>query len=165
MADWRDLPESHYAIRDPHAPGTVTYWRRKDVKARSGVRPQFTAWPPKARNGPILLKRHVPKDLVGRERGEWLVRWFAEFRQPYNDAVVAAIAADPITAGKRFADLTCRCCACGRALTDDHSKVYGIGPECRSDIPAEVLAEYFTPLLGRAHAEHLTAEQTGGDRD
>lgn len=157
MADWQDLPEGHYAIVDPHDPGTVTYWRRKNVKTRSGVRPQFDAWPLKAKNGPILWKRDVPKNLTGQARIEWVTRWFTDVRALYMTAVVTAIAADPVAAGKRFADLTCRCCACGRALFDDHSKVYGIGPECRSEIPAEVLARYFTPALGRAHAEHLAS--------
>ncbi len=162
MADWRDLPEGHYAIVDPHDPGTVTYWRRKDVKRRSGVRLQFEAWPLKASNGPILRKLDVPKNLTGRDRVDWVTRWYADVRAPYMFAVVAAIAADPVAAGKRFAVLTCRCCACARTLYDDHSKVYGIGPECRSEIPAEALAAYFTPALGRAHAEYLAAEQSGG---
>lgn len=152
---WQDLPEGHYAIRDPHDPGTITYWRRKDIKGRHGARPAFTPWPLKARNGPRLLARDVPVGLRGQVRAEWVRAWYARVRHPYDAAVVEAIAADIAAAGKRFADLTSRCCRCGRALTDDHSKVYGIGPECRAGLTADQLAAYFTPRLGRAHAEYL----------
>ena len=31
----------------------------------------------------------------------------------------------------RFAVLQSTCCCCGRALTEDRSKAYGVGPECR----------------------------------
>jgi len=156
MADWQDIPEGLYAIVDPHDPETVSYWRRKDTKKRNGsIETSFAAWPPKARYGPILLKRDVPQDLWGQERGEWLLRWLDETRQPYDSAVIASVLADPIAAGRRFAELTSRCCACARTLTDDLSKCYGIGPECRSEIPADVLAQYYVPALARAHAEHL----------
>jgi hypothetical protein len=43
-------------------------------------------------------------------------------------------------------------------LSDDHSKVYGIGPECRSGLSTEQLALYYTPRLGRAHAEYLATQ-------
>lgn len=155
-ADWQNLPEGLYAIPDPHDSDTVSYWRRKDIKTRSGgTRSQFAAWPLKARNGPILLKRDVPKQLRGRERSEWVASWFADVRGLYEASVIAAILADPVAAGTRFAELTSRCCSCARTLTDDLSKCYGIGPECRSGISADVLARYYTPALGRAHAEHL----------
>lgn len=157
--DWQSLPEGHYAIVDPHNPQIVTYWRRKDITTRKrGARPQFEPWPLKARNGPILWIKDIPRDLKGQARREWCDTWHANNSRPYKAAVIETIAADPIAAGKRFADLTSRCCACARRLTDDHSKVYGIGPECRSGISAEDLAEYFAPRLGHAHAEHL-AEQ------
>lgn len=151
MTGWRGLPEGLYAVVDSHDKGTVSYWRRS-----GGTRPQFSAWPPKAAYGPVLLKRDVPPGLYGRERGEFLTRWLAETRQPYMTRVIGALLADPVACRKRFAALTSRCCQCARALTDDLSKTYGIGPECRAGISAEVLALYFTPAVARAHAEHLT---------
>ena len=158
-AAWQDLPEGHYAIPDPHDPGVITYWRRKNIKGKRAVRPSFGPWPLKARNGPVLYTRDVPRDLRGQARAEWVRDWYATVRHPYDTAVAEAIAADTVKAGQRFAGLTSRCCSCGRALTDDHSKVYGIGPECRAGLTAEALALYFTPRLGRAHAEYLATRE------
>lgn len=160
VTDWQDLPEGLYAIVDPHDPAAVSYWRRKDTKKRhGGTELSFAAWPPKARYGPVLMKRDVPAGLYGRERGEFLTRWLVETRQPYDELVIGALLADPVACRKRFADLTSRCCDCARVLTDDLSKTYGIGPECRAGISAEVLAQYYSPALGRAHAEHLTQKE------
>jgi hypothetical protein len=62
--------------------------------------------------------------LVGRES----VPAFSEtLTQPYRKAIVEAILEDPVAADHRFADFNTRCC-CGKRLTDDLSKVYGIGP-------------------------------------
>lgn len=150
-----DLPEGLYAIPDPHTPDTITYWRRHDVTTRrKNVRPEFGAWPPKAQNGPNLYTKDVPKDLHGQARAEWALAWYQQHRHPYLDAVVDAIASDPVGAGRRFAELTTRCCQCARALTDALSKTYGIGPDCREAIPTETLALYSTPLVGRAHHTH-----------
>lgn len=147
-----DLPEGLYAIPDPHTPDTITYWRRQDVRTRrQNLSPRFGAWPPKARPGPVLYKSDVPAGLHGQDLGDWMRTWYAETREPYDTAVVAAIAADPITAGRRFAELTVRCCQCARPLTDALSKTYGIGPDCRHGMDTEILALYLTPLVGRAH--------------
>jgi Family of unknown function (DUF6011) len=145
MATFADLPDGYYAIDDPHHLEQVTYWRRAQVRS------QFGPWPPKARYGPVLRRSDVPDGLSGQARDEWVRRWFTEVREPYDAAVREAIAADPVAAGKRFADLLTRCCLCGRKLSDARSKVYGIGPECRQGISAEVLAAYFVPRVGRAH--------------
>lgn len=159
-ASWLDLPEGHYAVIDPYDPGTVTYWRRKNLKTARGARPDFGPWPLKARYGPVLYTRGVPAPLRGEARRAWIRDWHAVNVVPYRAAVIEAIGADHVAAGKRFADLTSRCCSCGRTLTDDLSKVYGIGPECRSGLTAGLLALYYTPRLGHAHAEYL-AERDG----
>jgi hypothetical protein len=70
-------------------------------------------------------------------------------------SVVEAIAADPVTAGKRFAELQMRCCMCGKGLTTDESKVIGIGPECRKGLPKEFVDNYYPPKVGKVHYEHL----------
>ena len=72
MTAWQDLPEGHYAITAPHAPGLITYWRRKDIKGKRGTRPTFGPWPLKARNGTVLYTRDVPRDLRGQARAEWV---------------------------------------------------------------------------------------------
>lgn len=149
-----DLPEGLYAIPDPHTPDLFSFWRRHDAKTRRGTRPEFAAWPPKARTGPILYKADVPADLHGQARAEWVSAWHGKHRAPYTAAVVDAIAADLIAAGRRFAALTVRCCQCGRALRDALSKAYGIGPDCRHGVDTEILALYLTPLVGRAHHTH-----------
>lgn len=152
-APWLSIPEGHYAINDPHDPGAITYWRRRGTKR--AARPAFSPWPLKASYGPVLYASAVPRDLRGDGRREWIRSWHAANTAAYRAAVIQAVAADPIATGRRFAELTSRCCSCGRALTDARSKVYGIGPECRSGMAAAQLALYFAPEVGRAHAELL----------
>jgi hypothetical protein len=45
--------------------------------------------------------------------------------------VLDGILADPEAAGKLYATELGRCCRCRRTLTDETSRAYGIGPECR----------------------------------
>jgi hypothetical protein len=62
------------------------------------------------------------------------------------------VAADPAAAAQRFAKWAIRCCVCGKVLTEETSKVVGIGPECRKGRKAEWLAEVLTPKVARIHA-------------
>jgi hypothetical protein len=147
MGDWKDLPEGFYAVPDPR-PGVdeMTYWR-----ARPG---RFGAWPNKARYGPTLTREDLPEGMDPRsdEGQAFIQRWMEREHAPYWSAIVKSIAADPIAAQHRFADFTVRCCDCGKKLTNDLSKVYGIGPECRKGLPQEVLANYYRQDISRAHA-------------
>lgn len=156
---WPELEpirEGYYAILDPAEPDTVSYWRRFVTKKRDGLH----AWPAKSWYGPrIPLRRELPDDP--RARQEFVAAW-SQTRRDYLDRVVAAIAADVVAAGRRFADLSTRCCRCGRVLRDATSKTVAIGPECRSGLDPAVLAHYLTPQVGRAHAEQLSIE--GGDQ-
>lgn len=146
------IEDGYYAIPDPDDPGTMTYWRRTRTARTSSLKP----WPAKARYGPAVPRRSdIPADRAARDR--FVTAWL-EARRTYLARVVAAITAGPEAAGCRFAELGVRCCKCGRALSDETSKVYGIGPECRSGISAAVLARYYTPKVGRAHAQALTRE-------
>ncbi len=150
MFEWKDLPEGFYAVPDPR-PDTneMTYWR-----ARPG---QFGAWPKKARYGPTLTRDDLPEGMDPRSEGgqAFIQRWIERERDPYWSAIVEAIASEPLTAQHRFADFTVRCCSCGKKLTNDASKVYGIGPECRKGLPQEVLANYYRQDVSRAHAAHV----------
>jgi hypothetical protein len=47
-------------------------------------------------------------------------------------ALEAILAADPAKAAKRYADEIGRCSRCNRHLTDETSRQFGMGPECRS---------------------------------
>ena len=154
MPDWKDIPEGYYAVLDPLNAGEMTYWRKK-VRKRGGQ--SFGPWPQKARYGPTLTRKDLPEGVSERsEEGQAFIRdWYENVSRLYKDAIVAAIVEDPVIAGQRFADWAIRCCCCGKGLTNDRSKVYGIGPECRKGMPGEVLANYFRAEVGKAHAAHL----------
>lgn len=136
------LTDGYYAIPDPDNPATMTYWR-----AENGC---IAMWPAKAWYGPArLLKRDAPTDRD--ERNAWARAWF-DRSQDWLARVRVAIEADPHAALKRYAEFSVRCCQCGRALTDDTSKVLGIGPECRRGIDPAVLCAINTPAVATAHA-------------
>jgi hypothetical protein len=139
----------YYAVLDPSDPGRMTYWRQ----TKTGRAP----WPAKARYQPTLYTSDIPAGVRPSERGEWISQWHREHALPWWDALHAAIDADPIAAQARFAAFATRCCNCGRVLTDEASKAYGIGPECRRGFPDGVLAA-LAEAVGRAHANQGTTE-------
>jgi hypothetical protein len=47
-------------------------------------------------------------------------------------AYLAAVLVDPVAAAKLYADELGVCSRCGRTLTNDESRAWGIGPECRN---------------------------------
>ena len=142
------LEDGYYAVHDPDQADVMTYWR-----VAGGA---LSPWPAKAWYGPPRpLKADAPKD---REQLRVFVSEFNALALDHRRRTMDALHADPIRARSCFARMAVRCCCCGRRLTDDTSKVYGIGPECRAGIPADLLAQYLTPQVGRAHAAHL-AEQ------
>jgi hypothetical protein len=156
VIDWEELPEGYYAVPDPRdGVDEITYWRRKD-KGRN-KRPSFEAWPLKTHYGPRLTRKDLPEGMTPRtDEGEAFIRdWYENTGFPYRAAILEAIADDPVAAGKRFAEWALRCCMCGKVLTRDDSKVYGIGPECRKGMPKALLDNYFPPQVGKAHARHL----------
>jgi hypothetical protein len=136
----------YYAVPDPTDPTQITYWRAADHVLKP--------WPGKARYGSRLLHRDVPAGLHGQQRSAWVRDWYRTTRAPWDAAVRVAIETDPVTHGRRFAEFTSRCCYCGKTLTDQRSKVYGIGPDCRRGMSTEMLAR-FAPTMGRAHAVAL----------
>lgn len=146
----------YYAIPDPDGAHAITYWRR----VRTARTDDLRAWPPKSWYGPPIPSRaDIPEGRL--ERAEFAIAW-ATARRAYMAKVVAAITAEPVAAGRRFAAFGIRCCKCARVLSDDRSKTYGIGPECRRGIPDKVLARYCTPQVGRIHADHLAANPEPG---
>lgn len=145
-----NLPNGYYAAIDPADPTTVTYWR-----SRSGI---VSVWPKRAWYGPARpLKRDAPADAD--ERIVWLREWQAGYLSWLQD-VHAVIDQDPAAARHRFAELSTRCCLCGRPLTDSRSKVLGVGPDCREGLSEEMLAQLVTPTIAAAHADRLAQEGT-----
>lgn len=141
---------AYYAVPDPNDPGQMTYWRR-DHRGR------LTPWPSKARYGPTLNRSDVPDGLTPTDRHQWITDWFRTHRRPWDDAVRAALDADPAQAQAAFAAFAVRCCVCGRRLTDAKSKTVGVGPDCRDGFGEDVLAD-LAVRVGRAHAAALDAE-------
>lgn len=137
---------AYYAVPDPGDTGQITYWRRN-------ARGQIAPWPANAKYGPQLYKRDIPQG-IHNGRPKWIRDWFRDNRAPWQQAIDAAIDADPDLCRARFAVFAVRCCACGRTLTDPKSKSCGIGPECRSDLSEDTLGA-LAALVGRIHAEHL----------
>lgn len=153
--DWQQIEEGYYAVPDPRPNlEEMTYWRRSSTKRGAQ---KFSAWPQEARYGWVLYNKMVPKDLPkDMSRNTYVQAYYETLVRPYDRAIVEAIQEDPIAARQRFADLTVRCCNCGKTLTNDLSKTYGIGPECRKGLSSEVLANYFRPEVAKAHmrSEH-----------
>jgi hypothetical protein len=149
------LPDGYYAVADPGDRAMVTYWRV--APSRYGRR--LTAWPPRARYGPRLLRSEVPPASDREGRAAAIAAHSAAGRA-WHAAVVQELARDVAAAAARFALLRTRCCCCGRPLTDPASKTYGIGPECRQGLPDVWLAA-MADAVRRAHGERLAATPAG----
>ncbi|MEO3976333.1 DUF6011 domain-containing protein [Streptomyces sp. CAU 1734] len=136
------VPDGYFAILDPADPAVMTYWR-----VTAG---RVTPWPRKAWWGPARpLKRDAPAGM--EERIAWMRSWQTAYRA-WAATVHQLLAADPGPARRRFAELTTRCCDCGRVLHDETSKTLGIGPDCRDGISPAALAALFAPAVSAAHA-------------
>lgn len=154
---WYALPDAYYAVPDPRAGvEEMTYWYR-GVKGRKRLRSVFDPWPSKARYGPQFTWDDVPYERGTREAMHYIRALSEVLVKPYRHAIVEAVAEDPAAAAQRFATLSTRCCLCGRKLTNEESKVVGIGPECGKGIPKEVLANHFRTQTGQAHAARLSS--------
>lgn len=51
------------------------------------------------------------------------------------DMALMLVAADPYTAAMKYSQIKKVCCRCGKQLTDERSRWYGIGPECKDHWP------------------------------
>ncbi|MFE4691232.1 DUF6011 domain-containing protein [Streptomyces sp. NPDC056749] len=143
-----NLPNGYYAAIDPADPSTVTYWR-----SHAGI---VSVWPKHAWYGPARpLKRNAPADAD--ERIAWLRKWQAGYTA-WLRTVHAVIDQNPAAARRKFAELSTRCCVCGRPLHDDRSKVLGVGPDCREGLSEDMLAQLVTPAIAAAHAARLSKE-------
>jgi len=60
--------------------------------------------------------------------------WIHVQRADWEKYVILAMV-DPLGAGRRYAEELGECQICGRTLTDERSRHYGIGPECEKSHP------------------------------
>jgi hypothetical protein len=120
---------------------------------------QIRPWPPQRTSFGTLRQADVPEALRDRwgtsdpALREFKARYFAECRA-IRQAAETAIREHPEEAAALFAELNSACCCCGRALTDEYSVIYGIGPECRAGLPPEVLTR-LGDRTARKHARTL----------
>ncbi len=143
-----DNVPKYYAVPNPDT-GDMTYWER----TKDG---QYVAWPRKPRAawyGPPMPSRK--EQAQHEDIGAFGRHWWETIRKPWMDTVIAAIEADPVAAHARFAAFSTRCFVCGKTLTDDDSKVWGVGPVCQTGLPAPLL-EATAREIGRLHAQSLT---------
>lgn len=140
----KDNVPKYYAVPDPDT-GDMTYWARSK-------RGQLEPWPQRAYYGPPMPSRK--EEALHEDVGAFNRTWWETIRKPWLDAVMASIEGDPAAAHARFAAFSTRCFVCGKTLTDDDSKVWGVGPVCRPGIPHEVL-EATAREIGRIHARSL----------
>jgi Family of unknown function (DUF6011) len=147
------IPVGYYAVPDPDQPNELmTYWHVRGAAGPDAF--HFVAWPLRARYGPKLLRKDVPKDHEGRMAA---IRAHQQVLLDWNQRLYTALASEPDAAAERFARLTTRCFWCARALTDPKSKLLGMGPDCRRSmgLDDEALIEQMTPAVAAAHAAHL----------
>jgi Family of unknown function (DUF6011) len=120
----------------------VHYWYRVRKGADAG---KIRAWPPGRTHFGRLYRADIPdektcKETFGCTPREWQDRYWQDVRDAKQEALVE-IRKHPDEAAALFAALESTCCCCGRALTDERSKVYGIGPECRAGMDPDVLRQ------------------------
>jgi hypothetical protein len=89
------LPNGTYAVPDPDKPGIITLWL-----VRAG---NLSAWPRDQRWAPFPPR--APEGLTREEKAAWRQDWYDDVYFPWKDRVIAAIAADPELASRRFDDL------------------------------------------------------------
>ena len=137
----------YFAALDALDPAVMTYWYRvKRVRAAG----QLAWWPPKS-SYRRATRDDVLKGLTTDEHRAAVTAYYKPIMEA-RAQIEAVIDADPDVAAARFAGFHTACCHCGKGLTDEQSKVYGVGPECRRGMsPAEL--DFYVAATGRAHAE------------
>lgn len=144
------IPAGYYAVPDPtSAELSMTCWH----VVTGGTEPVIAAWPPKARYGPVLLRRDMPRGHAAQT-----ATWQAHSvkRQAFAAQILTAISLDPASAAVRFAASNTRCINCCRALKDPRSLLLGIGPDCRrhAGLNDAALLGMEHPALAAAQALH-----------
>ena len=139
-----DVRPDYFAVPDPLDPTRLSYWYRPKRGRKAG---KLQPWPPRRNRWGTLLRADVLAQ-PSEQRETYQVDHWRLVREGRLQ-VARQIEDDPIGCAARFAAARSICC-CGRALTDEHSKAYGIGPDCRQGIRPDVLAA----LIERMAAAH-----------
>lgn len=120
-------PDGYYAVRlDDN--DSYRFFRIKRPQQRKGVR---TKWV-----GCIHVQSQHSEDLKSlllyaplEGRPDKPAEWLWVLRPDWEKYIILAMV-DPMGAGHRYASEIGSCCICGKTLTDERSRHYGIGPEC-----------------------------------
>jgi len=140
----QELAARYFATVDDYdacgLPSKIGLWYESPAGRHQGeIRP----WPPKRSDFGRLYVRDIPgvqtcREVFGCSPGEWQDLFRQDVRAVRADAM-EQIRQDPWLCGARFARLHAACCHCGKAMSDERSVAYGIGPECRRGAAPEVL--------------------------
>jgi hypothetical protein len=141
-----DVRPDYFATDDPLDPSKLSYWYRPKRGRRAG---EILPWPPRRNRWGILL-RAVVLEVPLEQRDDYRIAHWKRVREG-REIVKEMIRRDPVGAAARFAAAQSICCCCGKALTDERSRAYGIGPDCRQGVKPEVLAELIE-WMEAAHA-------------
>lgn len=155
----KKAPEASYFATAGHYDRTgqtrLHYWYRVQRGEREG---QIRPWPPGRSHFGRLHLSDIPDAGTCRETFDCTPRewenWFWEDVKEVRRAAMREIEEHPEEAAARFAVLQSTCCCCGKALTDERSKAYGIGPECRAALSPEALKR-ISDQAAREHVEQL----------
>lgn len=123
----------YFATPDPLDDSKISFWYEPDRGRDKG---KIKPWPPQRNKWGKLTWKDV-RAAVGdnastEKQREYVRQWFKNVR--FEREVVAACLSEPEfaeLAAARFSRYCIRCCNCGKALTEERSVTYGIGPECR----------------------------------
>jgi hypothetical protein len=159
-----DVRPDYFAVPDPLDPDwpdstRLSYWYRPKRGRKAG---EILPWPPQRNRWGALYRADVlaqPPDKRDVYRlNHWTTvragrRWVEE-----------VIANNPVECAARFAASKSICCCCGKALTDERSKTYGIGPDCRQGVAPAVLAALIEKMAA-VHAAGRASWRTNSRDD
>ena len=130
----------YFAVLDPLDTSKMSYWYLPD-KGRK--KDQLQPWPPLRNKWGSLYDKDIPehsRENVNAEVFRAFLRAYFDRVRTAREEVERIISEDPGLAAARFSHLAIRCCYCGKTLTEERSKIYGVGPECRQGASPDYLA-------------------------
>ena len=118
-----NIKEGRYAVRpDSNVPLTFIRISRPKTGKKRGclvVQTQHSDW-------------YADKLVFNPETGRLFI---APHKAKEIDMPLMLVAVDPVTGMRKYAEELGVCGRCGRQLTDERSRYYGIGPECEKHVP------------------------------